>query len=190
VNEITSKAHMLVGKLYNHCYATFHHSLRVGDELYNFAKYLGLDDLENIYLLGILHDIGKLDIPHSLLNKKAPLTTEEFEELKLHTIYGQLRIRQMKCLPSYYAECAKYHHENVDSTGYFGLRDSSIPLLAKMIRLVDSYDTMKYGRIYQSPKSHEDIMNEIYLLSGKHYDSQLVVKFADFHKRKAIQMAH
>ena len=81
--------HNLVGELLKHCRATYRHSLRVGDELYRFAKCLNLENTENIYLVGILHDIGKLKIPYSLLNKKSSLTEKEFKQIQLHTLYGE-----------------------------------------------------------------------------------------------------
>lgn len=173
--------HLVVGKLFEHCLSTYQHSQRVGDELYRFAKYLKMKDAKQIYLLGITHDIGKLHIPKVLLNKKGRLSQEEFNQIKLHTEFGQKIVENIKGLPTEYASIVKFHHENYDGSGYYGLKGKDeIPLLSRMIRIIDSYDTMLYGRIYQNSKTQLEVMNEIYSLSGKYYDPELTNKYSNF----------
>lgn len=176
IDKITD-THMAVGELFGHCLSTFRHSLRVGDELYRFANHLGMKDTENIYLLGILHDIGKLQVPNSILNKTNPLTKKEYQTIQLHTEYGQRIAEGIKELPHEYSTIIRFHHENWDSTGYYGLSSYEIPLLSRMIRIVDSYDTMLHGRIYQNSKTQFEVIDEIQSLSGKHYDPNLVKEF-------------
>ncbi|RHW35965.1 HD domain-containing protein [Neobacillus notoginsengisoli] len=170
----------IVGKLFKHCLSSYRHSQRVGDELYRFANYLKMSDLDLIYLVGLTHDIGKLHIPETLLNKKERLTLEEFERIKLHTEYGQEIIKGIKELPDEFSSIVKFHHENYDGTGYYGQSGKDIPLLARMIRIIDSYDTMLHGRIYQTSKTQFDVITEICSLSGKHYDPELTAEYKDF----------
>lgn len=176
IEKITD-THKAVGELFGHCLSTFRHSLRVGDELFRFANHLGMKDTNNIYLLGILHDIGKLHIPNSLLNKTSPLTKTEYKKIQLHTEHGQRIVESIVSLPQEYSTFVRFHHENWDSSGYYGLAGTDIPLLSRMIRIIDSYDTMLHGRIYQNSKTQFEVMDEIQSLSGKHYDPQLVREY-------------
>jgi HD-GYP domain-containing protein (c-di-GMP phosphodiesterase class II) len=169
-----------IKKLYHHCLLTCQHSLRVGDELYQFSNYLQLDNLEEIYLVGILHDIGKLDVCPRILNKIAPLTNSEFKEIKRHTFYAEKWIKQMIDVPSKYAKDIKYHHENWNGQGYYGLKGEEIPLLARMIRIVDTYDTMLYGRIYKKSTSQREVITEIEMLSRKVFDPTLVKEYVNY----------
>ncbi|WP_223821050.1 HD-GYP domain-containing protein [Bacillus sp. S3] len=177
-----TETHRVVGKLFEHCSSTYRHSQRVGDLLYQFANYLKLKDTEQIFLLGIIHDIGKLNIPKSLLNKKGPLTQEEFNKIKLHTKYGQEIVKNIKGLPAEYSSIVRFHHENWDGSGYYGLQgiNDGIPLLSRMIRIVDSYDAMIHGRIYQEGKTQYEAIREICSFSGKYYDPDLTIEFKDF----------
>lgn len=176
--------HSAVSELFKHCLTTYRHSLRVGDELYRFACYLDMDDTDKIYMLGVLHDIGKLHIPHSLLNKTTSLTQKEFEYIQMHAEFGQIILNNIDGLPAEYATVVRYHHENIDGSGYFGIKDKNIPLLSKMLRIIDSYDTILYGRIYQRHKTHHEAINEICSLSGKHYEPELTQAFKKFLNEK------
>jgi HD-GYP domain-containing protein (c-di-GMP phosphodiesterase class II) len=173
-----------IKNLYNHCFLTCQHSLRVGDELYQFSKYLKLDNLEDIYLIGIIHDIGKLDICPKILNKTTPLSNSEFEEIKRHTIYGEKWINRMVDVPFRYGKDILYHHENWNGQGYYGLQGEEIPLLSRMIRIVDTYDTMLYGRIYKKAIIQTEVISEIEALSGKVFDPALVKEYVNYLKSR------
>lgn len=175
--------HTAVSELFGHCLSTFRHSLRVGDELYRFAHHLGMEDTQDIYLLGILHDIGKLKVPHTILNKTSKLTSKEFKTIKMHTEFGERIMEGLGTFPPGYAEVVRYHHENWDGTGYYGLSGKDIPLLARMIRIIDSYDTMLNGRIYQRGKTQHDVLEELIELGGKHYDPDLVLDYKNLLKK-------
>lgn len=188
---VKTDAQKLVGDLFQHCLTTYQHSLRVGDELFRFATYLQLEDVETIYVLGILHDIGKLGIPHALLNKKSPLTLKEYKQIQLHTEFGQRIIEGQTHLPRHYSTIVKLHHENFDGTGYYGLQGKDIPLLARMIRVIDTYDTMLYGRIYQTPKTQREVIHELQTLSGTQFDPEIVADFLGFLRlRYSFQMQY
>ncbi|MEI2356710.1 HD-GYP domain-containing protein [Mesobacillus zeae] len=176
----TTQTLRVVGMLLDHCLSSYQHSLRVGDALYQFARYLEMPKLEDIYLLGLTHDIGKLKIPNHLLNKKTPLTSQEFESIKLHTEYGQKILESFDGLPSEYPTIIRFHHENYDGTGYYGLKDKAIPQVSRMLRIIDSYDTMLNGRVYKAGKTQQEVIEEIYSLSGKYYDPYLTSEFKKF----------
>lgn len=187
--EKNTNTHIVVEKLFSHCKNTFRHSLRVGDELYRFANQLGMKDTDNIYLLGILHDIGKVNIPISILDKTTPLTKNEFQLIKRHTEFGQNIIAGIKGLPAEYSTVVRYHHENFDGTGYYGLSKDDIPLLSRMIRIIDSYDTMLHGRVYKGGKKQREVIDEILYLGGQHYDPELVIEYKELlNKNYTLQL--
>jgi HD-GYP domain-containing protein (c-di-GMP phosphodiesterase class II) len=181
-----TKLLFLLNQLKQHCNPTFSHSLRVGIETFHFAQYLGLYHHEELFYLGSLHDIGKIRINSTLLNKKGRLSESEFAELKKHTLYGQQIIKNTQHVPQYFHEVILLHHENVDGSGYFGKKEKEIPFLSRIIRIIDSYDTMLNGRIYQSPIRHNDVMKELYSLSNIHYDKELIHHFSNYQEWKAM----
>jgi HD-GYP domain-containing protein (c-di-GMP phosphodiesterase class II) len=181
-----TKVMFLLNQLKLHCNTTFSHSLRVGIETFHFARYLGLLNHEELFYLGSLHDIGKIRIHSSLLNKKGKLSESEFAELKKHTLFGQNILKNTQHVPQYFHEVILFHHENVDGSGYFGKKGKEIPLLSRIIRIIDSYDTMLNGRIYQSPISHNDVMKELHSLSNIHYDNELIDNFSKYQEWKTL----
>lgn len=170
----------LLNQLYVHCGSTFQHSLRVGMDMYHFARYLGFEDPGRLFFLGALHDIGKLMVQPSVLNKTSKLTEYEFAKIKRHTLYGQRLIKQIQPIPFDFQDVILYHHENIDGTGYFGLKGKEIPLLARMIRIIDSYDVMINGRIYQKAVAQKEVMKELHSLCDKHYDKELLSAYTDY----------
>lgn len=188
--ELLEETYTLVTALFHHCLDTYMHSFRVGDELYAFSNFLGFSNAQEIFVLGLLHDIGKLKIPYSLLNKTTPLTKSEFAEIKNHADYGKKILYKLDVFPPEYAMCVKYHHENFDGSGYFGIAGKEIPLLARMIRVIDSYDTMLNGRIYQHTKCHDVVVDELLSNKGVLYDPNIVDRFIQFlSKRFTLQAA-
>lgn len=109
-----TNTHELISSLFNHSLATFRHSCRVADMLYSFGNYLDLGNDENLFLTGVFHDIGKLRIAPSLLNKTESLTEQEYSEIKKHAYYGKQILEKIHCLPKHSSEIILYHHENVD----------------------------------------------------------------------------
>ncbi|MEY8742046.1 HD-GYP domain-containing protein [Bacillales bacterium AN1005] len=171
----------LLESLKSHCPATYEHSIRVGKLLEAFTAYLGME-YNHMFELGSLHDCGKLLIPSKLLNKEAKLTKSEYEEIKKHTRYGYEIILDTTDFPHTYANTILFHHENIDKSGYYALAGKDIPLLGKIIRIIDSYDTMLNGRIYQKSQAFEKVINELIQLKEKMYDAHLVDNFISFIK--------
>jgi HD-GYP domain-containing protein (c-di-GMP phosphodiesterase class II) len=152
----------------------------VGEYLYGFAAYLEMENPQQLFLLGAFHDIGKIKIPTSVLNKKESLTGQEFDEIKRHTLYGENIIKNVTEFPPDFSKAILYHHENIDGSGYYKIAGDNIPLLSRIIRIVDSYDTMIYGRIYQEPVRQDQVLQEMRSLSGKHYDKKLMEVYTQF----------
>ncbi|AZV64049.1 HD-GYP domain-containing protein [Peribacillus frigoritolerans] len=90
--------------------------------------------------------------------------------------------------PSEFSDVILFHHENFDGSGYYGRKWENIPLLSRIIRIIDSYDTMLYGRIYQSPKDQYQIIQEIKSLGDIHYDKDLALSYTNFLETKACQL--
>jgi len=142
---------------------------------------MGLSPYE-IYVLnlaGFLHDVGKTQIPEHILNKPSKLTDEEFEQMKLHTVYGR-RLLEETGMPDLriVGEVVEQHHERYDGKGYpRGLQGNQISKLAAIITVVDSYDAMTVDRVYQKGRPQEEAMREIERWSGTMYHPEIVRAF-------------
>ncbi|WP_167506082.1 HD-GYP domain-containing protein [Desulfosediminicola flagellatus] len=140
--------------------------------------------IEDLYHSSVLHDIGKVGIPDSILLKPGKLTVEEFEKMKLHTVFGCSVLfaaeRSLDSLSFLYIgqEIARSHHEKWDSTGYpDGLQGDDIPLAARIISLADVYDALTSARVYKPPFSHEESKEIILEQSNKQFDPRIIEAF-------------
>jgi putative two-component system response regulator len=114
--------------------------------------------LQALYRGGFLHDIGMLAIPDSLLRRRGPLEQEEYELVKSHTVIGDSLCRQLRSLQPVRA-IVRHHHERFDGSGYpDGLRGDQIPIVARIIGLVDVYDAITTDRPYQLTQSPEEAL--------------------------------
>ena len=165
---------------------TYGHSERVAYYIKEFASYLGMEE-ELIRLLeygSFLHDIGKLETPREILNKKGALTAEEWAVLRRHPQWGAEMLRPIGLLEPV-IPMVLYHHENYDGTGYpEGLQGEDIPYFARILRIVDSFDAMQTFRPYHQPLPREEILLELEKGSGKEYDPQLVGSFMEMLQQK------
>ncbi|MGX6443831.1 HD-GYP domain-containing protein [Neobacillus sp. K501] len=177
----------LLTKLSNHCNRTFLHSLQVASDLYGFGHYLNLKDTDQLFLLGALHDIGKIKIDPSILNKEDKLTEPEFNEYKQHTLFGELLISKVPSLSSKFSDVILFHHENMDGTGFYGIKGEDIPFLARMIRIVDTYDSLRHGYMGQSPMEHIQVLRQMYSFSGKYFDEDLMHSFIEYLELKTFR---
>ena len=157
------------------------HSNRVSQ----LCKFLGmameLSEIE-IYKLeisGLFHDIGKLAIQEQILNKSGPLTTQEWNEIMKHPEVGYW-ILSTSLEMSDIAKYVLYHHERYDGSGYpKGLREEEIPLLSRIISVVDSYDAMTNQRSYKETLDHDTAINELISNKGKQFDPDIVDIFIE-----------
>jgi putative two-component system response regulator len=136
---------------------TVGHSQRVGDLARAFALHLGRTehDAERARTAGLLHDIGKIAVPESLLNKQGPLTREEFLRVIDHPVIGEEMVRPLMTLASV-LQMIRHHHERYDGRGYpDGLRGDAIPYEVRLLSIVDAYDALTSHRAYRpAPLTH------------------------------------
>ena len=165
------------------------HSLRVAAYSKLLAQRLGWseEDIQNIYYVAMLHDVGKIGIPDAVLNKPFKLTELEFRLIKGHTVMGAEILKDFKMFPNI-SVGAKYHHERYDGKGYpEGMKAESIPLVARVIGLVDSYDAMTSNRVYRRRLSDDIVMEELKKGKGTQWDPELVDIFIELIKEGALE---
>ncbi|MWV45894.1 diguanylate cyclase [Paenibacillus sp. HJL G12] len=154
---------------------TFKHSKRVFRYAMDMSLLLKLDaNTRKQFVLGaLIHDIGKLEIPWEILNKKDALTPVEWEAIKKHVNWG----KEMAMTNDKFKGLAPYielHHERYDGHGYpHGYKGAEIPLLCRMLTIIDSFDAMTSERPYQATKSIKEAIEELRLCSGTQFDPEL-----------------
>ncbi|TFG41095.1 MAG: PAS domain S-box protein [Bacteroidia bacterium] len=149
-----------------------------------YKGYISRRYTEDIYLSSILHDIGKVGIPDSILLKNGKLTGSEYDVMKRHPIYGGDALSAVESQvagESFIAlgkKIAYYHHEKWNGTGYpYGLKGEDIPLSARIVALVDVYDALTSKRSYKNVFSHERVKKIIFEGKGKHFAPDVVNAF-------------
>lgn len=148
------------------------HSLRVAEYSRMIATRLNMSphDRENIYYIGLLHDIGKIGIPDGIINKTSKLTDEEYAIIKTHPSIGSEILEKMSELPEI-AIGARWHHERYDGKGYpDGLKGDDIPFVARIIGVADSYDAMSSKRSYRGVLPQAVIQEELKKGMGTQFD--------------------
>ncbi len=159
---------------------TYQHSVNVGVLSLMMGLDLGLAK-PSLILLGtgaMLHDVGKTMVPELIIKKPTMLTQAEYKEVQKHTVYGYEMLRQTD-IAEEAALIALHHHEKYDGSGYAkGLKGQSIPLFSRIVAVADVYDAMSNDRVYQQRVPHEKVYREITHLGGKHFDSDIMEKFA------------
>lgn len=155
------------------------HSQNVSMHAIALAHALGCTDheLEEVRIGGLLHDIGKIGIPDTILNKPGPLDAQEWEIMKTHSAIGSRILMPVLHLQSI-ALIVLHHHERYDGSGYpAGLAGESIPLASRIITICDAYDVMTVGRPYRSPLTHQEAIKQLERSSGTQFDPRLVAAF-------------
>lgn len=169
----------LENTLYEKNSETEEHTNRIKVLSKKLGKKLGLsmDKLDELELLGALHDIGKIGIPEHILTKPGKLTVEEWEVMKKHTEIGYRIARATPDL-SHVAFEILCHHERYDGTGYpQGIGGENIPVLSRIISVVDSYDVMTHKRAYKDAYDNNYAVNELIRCSGTQFDPVIVEEF-------------
>ncbi len=158
---------------------TYGHSKKVSEYAVAAAEMLGLpaDRTATIRAAALLHDIGKIGVPDSILNKQGPLTKTEWEPIKEHPQLGVEILRHVidliNCLPA-----ILHHHEHYDGTGYpFGLEGNNIPLEARILAIADTYDAITSLRPYRKRLSPQQAFSELKRCAGTQFDPKLVELF-------------
>jgi diguanylate cyclase (GGDEF)-like protein/PAS domain S-box-containing protein/putative nucleotidyltransferase with HDIG domain len=161
--------------LFERSYETKEHAERMMQMSEKLGKEIGLAETEQdeLRLLALLHDIGKIAVNDSILGKPGKLTKEEWEEMRKHTEIGY-RIAESTQELYHIADYILSHHENWDGTGYpHGLKGDKIPKLSRILSIIDAYDVMTHARPYKAPISPEEAIEEIKRCAGTQFDPQL-----------------
>ncbi|MBP5311560.1 MAG: HD-GYP domain-containing protein [Clostridia bacterium] len=148
------------------------HSSRVAAYSRLIAEKCGFSKPEQneIYLMGLLHDVGKIGVPDEVINKKDKLTPEEYEQIKKHPVIGNGILESIKENPRL-SIGARWHHERYDGKGYpDGLAGENIPTEARIIAVADAYDAMTSKRSYRDLLPRERVIDEIRNGSGTQFD--------------------
>jgi diguanylate cyclase (GGDEF)-like protein len=151
---------------------TYGHSRKVSD----YSVLIG-EALNLLRAAGLLHDIGKVGVPDSVLSKKSALTSEEWNPIRLHPELGVEILKHVvdlvNCLPA-----IRHHHEHYDGSGYpGGLKTNGIPMEARILSIADAFDAMTSPRPYRDQLSLEDALSELRRCAGTQFDPEMVETF-------------
>jgi HD-GYP domain-containing protein (c-di-GMP phosphodiesterase class II) len=157
------------------------HSTRLAEWAVQVARLMCLDEklLPSIEAGAILHDIGKIGVPDAILGKSSSLSDNEYEIVKKHPEFGWATLRAIRGLEqtSLYV---LHHHECVDGTGYpAGLRDTEIPLGARIVAVIDAFDAMVSSRPYRTGIPREEAIRRLEQAAGKQFDRDVVKTFIE-----------
>ncbi len=160
---------------------TGEHIRRVAEMTYIVSRAMGFDESysKSMRLASMLHDVGKIGIPDSILNKPGKLTDSEYEVMKTHTVIGyKILSKHDNAVFKIAAKIALYHHENWDGTGYpEGLKGEEIPIEARIVSVIDSYDALLSDRVYRPAWPEDKVISYIKSMSGIKFDPRVVDVF-------------
>jgi putative nucleotidyltransferase with HDIG domain len=160
---------------------TRHHSTRVTEFTLKIARKMafGEKELGDLELAALLHDVGKIAVPESILNKPGKLTDAEFTQIKEHPVRGESILSPVVELKEI-ARIVRSHHERYDGKGYPDrLKGQEIPMGARIMAIADTYDSITSERPYRKPASHRFAVKEIIGCSGTQFDPQVVEHFLE-----------
>jgi len=160
---------------------TRHHSTRVTEFTLKIAAKMGFSEKElgDLELASLLHDVGKIAVPESILNKPGKLTDAEFTLIKEHPARGEAILQPVVELKEM-ARVVRSHHERYDGSGYpDGLKGREIPLGARIMAIADTYDSITSERPYRKAASHRYAVKEIIGCSGTQFDPEVVEHFLE-----------
>ncbi len=155
---------------------THGHSERVAHLAAELGRAYGLDEeqVERVRIAGLVHDIGKIGIPEAVLCKSGNLTSEEYAKIREHPEIGYRILKDIPMMDDL-LPAVLYHHERLDGTGYpHRLQGDEIPLFARIVCVVDSFDAMSSTRTYREALTRADVLGEIRDNAGTQFDAEMV----------------
>lgn len=156
---------------------TFSHCVNVSILSLAIGKHMGLKkkEIKDLGIGAILHDIGKMLVPESILKKPAKLTEDEFSVMRTHASLGDDLLSQNSEISREARQVALHHHERFDGSGYpAGLAGEEIPIFARIGAVADIYDAMSSNRVYQKAVAPEEALRKLYIMRGTHLDPAIV----------------
>lgn len=143
---------------------------------------LSLDET-NLSYAALLHDIGKLGVSESVLNKKGSLTKEEWEQIRRHPLIGKNILSPLQRFQEI-SDWIYYHHERVDGNGYFGISCENIPLASRIISVADTFSAITMSRSYRNAQNYERAVDILKECQGTQLDCDIVNTFLEIPKEK------
>ncbi|KJS02447.1 MAG: PAS/PAC sensor protein [Peptococcaceae bacterium BRH_c4a] len=168
------------------CY-TMGHSEKVAEYSRLIAERMGMDQqtVDLAYMCGVVHDVGKIGIPEEILNKKSPLSSEEYKLIMGHSIMGASILSHISWLEDI-IPVIEAHHEKFNGTGYpRGLKGDEIPLLSRILAVSDAFDAMTSDRSYRKAFPLEKALDELVRNAGIQFDPTIVDIFIEMLKEYA-----
>lgn len=158
------------------------HSTRLAEWGMRVGQELGLDDLvlQDLEIAALLHDIGKVGIPDAILRKPGKLEPDEYALMKKHPEYGWAVLRM---LPGFERAALDilHHHESFDGSGYpAGLKANEVPIVSRIVSVIDAFDAMVSSRPYRKGLPHEEAVRRLIVASGTQFDPEVVKCFLSF----------
>jgi HD-GYP domain-containing protein (c-di-GMP phosphodiesterase class II) len=166
------------------------HSTRLAEWALRVAREMKIPDSRSyqVEVAALLHDIGKVGVPDAILKKNGPLTPEERAIINRHPEYSWSILRLFPGLEeaSLYA---LHHHESMDGTGYpAGLKGQDIPMVSRIISVIDAYDAMVSNRCYRKGLPHEEAVSRLLKSSGTQFDGEVVQIFIPIAEKEAADV--
>ena len=158
------------------------HAEHVADLMAGLASQLGMtsDEINLAYMVGIVHDVGKIKTPAAVLQKPGRLTEQEFKTVKAHAAMGAAMLAAVDGTEPI-VPIMRHHHERWDGKGYpDGLAGDQIPLLSQMLAVCDTFDAMTTQRCYRTPVSLDEALREIRRCAGSQFSPAVAAAFIDF----------
>ena len=164
------------------------HTTRVTEHLVSLARFMGVPEEEIVHYRrgALLHDVGKMAVPDSILRKAGPLSDQEWEVMRQHPIYAYVMLRKIPFLQKA-LDIPYCHHEKWDGSGYpRGLLKKQIPISVRMFSVLDAWDALRYDRPYRKAWPKEKVLEFIAAQSGKDFDPEVVHVFFDWMKTQNL----
>ena len=161
---------------------TYAHCLNVALICHVFGTWIKMDeeDIKTLTLCGLLHDVGKLMVPESIISKPAKLTTEEYDIIKTHSLEGYNKLKTMD-INDHIKNAALMHHERCDGSGYpFGLKTNRIDRFARIVSIADVYDAMTSARVYRGPLCPFQVISIFEQEGLQKYDPEYILIFLGY----------
>ena len=177
-----SDAMLLLTQLKSQDEYTSQHSLNVCLLAIMLGRYqkMSVEELNNLGICGLLHDMGKMKVPIEILNKPGKFTNDEMQVMKNHTTWGRDVIMSARGIFPGAVDVAYGHHEHLDGEGYpRGVKSSGIPRYTRIVAIVDAYDAITSNRVYQKGRLHLEAVNILTKARDSHFDSHFVIQFID-----------